>query len=73
MKRVLTLGVFLVLIWLIAGAFAAFERGYFSDQDCAAAVDDAQMVVWGPLSYLPDLEYLPGSCVHPTEPNDRRM
>jgi hypothetical protein len=65
-KQLLTLVGFLVLIWLIVGAVAAFDRGYFDDQDCATMADDAQMVAWGPLSYVPALEFLPGGCVQPT-------
>ena len=65
MKRFLTLVVLLVLIWLGVGAVAASGRGYFSDGDCADALDDVQMVVWGPLSYVPALEFYPGQCVQP--------
>lgn len=66
MKRLLTFVVFLVLVWLVVGAFAAFERAFFGDADCAEAVDYAQMVVWGPLSYVPGMEFLPGACVRHT-------
>lgn len=65
MKTVLTYVVLLGLVWLLVGVVAALQKGYFSDQDCARAVEDAQMVAWGPLSYVPDLEFLPGACVQP--------
>jgi hypothetical protein len=64
-KRVLTFVVFLVVLWLLLGAFAAFDSGYFDDQDCATALDDAQMVAWGPLSYVQTLEFSPGQCIRP--------
>ncbi len=65
MKRLVVSVVTFVLAWLIVGAVAAFESpgggGY-----CADAVDYAQMVAWGPMNYVPGLEFLPGECVQPT-------
>jgi hypothetical protein len=69
MNRLAISVVSLVLLWLIVGAFAAFGRsggGY-----CADAVDYAQMVAWGPLGYVPVLEFLPGACDQPTQPTIR--
>ena len=47
------IGILLVL-WLIIGAFAAFQRGYFDDADtnCSETSDIALNVVAGPLNYL---------------------
>ena len=43
----------LVVIWLVIGAFAAFQRGYFDDTEtnCSEAGDIALNVVAGPLNY----------------------
>lgn len=44
-----------VVIWLVIGAAAAYQRGYFSsDQDvnCKTTGDTALTVVAGPLNYL---------------------
>jgi hypothetical protein len=43
----------LVVIWLVIGAFAAFQRGYFDDTEtnCSEAADIALNVVAGPLNY----------------------
>ncbi|GAT07158.1 hypothetical protein AU184_26900 [Mycolicibacterium novocastrense] len=43
----------LVLIWLLIGAFAAYQRGYFetSETNCATAGSIALTVVAGPLNY----------------------
>ena len=43
----------LLVIWLVIGAFAAFQRGYFDDTDtnCSEASDIALNVVAGPLNY----------------------
>ena len=51
MKSVL---VVLVVVWLIIGGFAAFQRGYFSnerDVRCKTVADTALTVVAGPLNY----------------------
>ena len=43
----------LLVIWLVIGAFAAFQRGYFDDSDtnCSEASDIALNIVAGPLNY----------------------
>jgi len=43
----------IVVIWLVIGAFAAFQRGYFDDTDtnCSEASDIALNVIAGPLNY----------------------
>lgn len=43
----------LLVIWLVIGAFAAYQRGYFDDTrtDCSEAGDIALNVVAGPLNY----------------------
>lgn len=43
----------LLVIWLVIGAFAAFQRGYFdnADTDCSKVSDIALNVVAGPLNY----------------------
>lgn len=45
---------FLVVVWLLIGAFAAFQRDYFSDGDtnCAKASTIGVTVVAGPLNYF---------------------
>ncbi len=51
MKSILVLA---VVVWLAIGAFAAFQRGYFSDERdvrCRTAADTALTVVAGPLNY----------------------
>ena len=49
--RIVTL---LVLVWLIIGAIAAGQRGYFSSDDanCGTVGTIALTVVAGPLNYL---------------------
>ncbi|UYP18206.1 hypothetical protein OED52_16305 [Rhodococcus sp. Z13] len=48
--RLLTL---VVLIWLVVGAVAAWQRGYFGDseQNCSTLATVAVTVVAGPLNY----------------------
>jgi hypothetical protein len=44
-----------VVVWLVIGALAAFQRGYFGDdQDvsCKTAGDTSLTVVAGPLNYM---------------------
>ncbi|GAB3015846.1 hypothetical protein GCM10011376_05200 [Nocardioides flavus (ex Wang et al. 2016)] len=43
----------LVVVWLVIGAFAAFQRGYFEDAEtnCSEASDIALNIVAGPLNY----------------------
>lgn len=50
MGRIISL---LVIIWLVIGAFAAYDRDYFSDSDtnCAEAGNIALTVLAGPLNY----------------------
>ena len=44
----------LLLIWLVIGAVAAGQRGYFngSDTNCAKASTIAVTVIAGPLNYV---------------------
>ena len=51
MKKLLAL---IVLIWLVIGAAAAFQRDYFSDSDanCAEVSTIVVTVVAGPLNYV---------------------
>ena len=51
MARLISL---LLVIWLVVGAFAAYQRDYFSDSDtsCAEAGNIALTVVAGPLNYF---------------------
>ena len=45
----------IVVVWLLIGAFAAFQRGYFGDDrdvSCKKASDTALTVVAGPLNYV---------------------
>ena len=48
------IGSLVLLIWLLIGAAAAFQRGYFDDGDasCAKASTTVLTVVAGPLNYL---------------------
>jgi len=44
-----------VLIWLLIGAFAAYQRDYFTDDNdvsCKDVGDTALTIVAGPLNYL---------------------
>lgn len=42
------------LVWMIIGAIAAGQRGYFTDaaQNCASSATTAVTVIAGPLNYL---------------------
>ena len=45
----------LVVVWLLIGVLAAFQRGYFSNQhdvSCKKVSDTAITVVAGPLNYV---------------------
>jgi hypothetical protein len=45
----------LVLVWLLIGAFAAFQRGYFGDDrdvSCSTGADTVLTIVAGPLNYV---------------------
>ncbi len=48
------IGSLLLVIWLLIGAAAAFQRGYFDDAegDCAKVSTIALTVVAGPLNYV---------------------
>ncbi|ATQ28882.1 hypothetical protein D092_16970 [Rhodococcus ruber Chol-4] len=50
MMRILT---FVVLVWLVIGAVAAGQRGYFTEaeQNCADFATVAVTVIAGPLNY----------------------
>lgn len=42
----------LVVVWLLIGVFATYQRGYFeSETDCATAGSIALTVLAGPLNY----------------------
>ncbi|KRF48630.1 hypothetical protein ASH01_02800 [Terrabacter sp. Soil811] len=43
-----------VLLWLLIGVFAAFQRGYFgsSDPSCSRLATTAVTIVAGPLNYI---------------------
>ncbi|MFZ2175086.1 MAG: hypothetical protein WAW17_13855 [Rhodococcus sp. (in: high G+C Gram-positive bacteria)] len=43
----------IVVVWLVIGAIAVFQRGYFEDAsaDCASAGTIAVTVIAGPLNY----------------------
>jgi hypothetical protein len=44
-----------VLLWLVVGAFAAFQRGYFGDDrevSCKTGGDTVLTIVAGPLNYM---------------------
>ncbi|MCW2834245.1 MAG: hypothetical protein JWN68_2198 [Nocardioides sp.] len=45
---------FLVVIWLVIGVVAAFQRDYFSDAktNCAETSNVALTIVAGPLNYV---------------------
>ena len=47
----------IVLIWLLIGAYAAYDRGYFEggDANCATAGTIALNVVAGPLNWVGDI------------------
>lgn len=48
------LGSTLVLVWLLIGVFAAYQRDYFSQEDtsCARVGTVVVTVLAGPLNYL---------------------
>lgn len=48
------IGGVLVVIWLVIGVVAAFQRGYFTDDrevSCKTFADTALTIVAGPLNY----------------------
>lgn len=54
MRRGFGLITTLVVIWLIIGAVAAYQRDYFksTSQNCASSATTAVTVIAGPLNYL---------------------
>ncbi len=52
----------LLVVWLVIGAFAAYQRGYFDDADtnCSETSDIVLNIVAGPLNYI-----------HRDQPQDR--
>jgi hypothetical protein len=45
----------IVVVWLVIGVLAAFQRGYFGndrDVNCKSTGDTALTIVAGPLNYL---------------------
>jgi hypothetical protein len=45
----------IVIVWLVIGALAALQRGYFSDDrdvNCRTGADTVLTIVAGPLNYL---------------------
>ena len=45
----------IVVVWLLIGAFAAYQRGYFTDERdvrCKQASDTVLTVLAGPLNYV---------------------
>jgi hypothetical protein len=48
------IGAAIVIVWLIIGAFAAGQRGYYgsSSSNCAQAGDTILTIVAGPLNYI---------------------
>ena len=45
----------IVVVWLLIGVLAAFQRGYFGndrDVNCKTSSDTALTVVAGPLNYM---------------------
>ena len=45
----------IVVVWLVIGALAAYQRGYFGDNvdvNCKTASDTTLTVVAGPLNYF---------------------
>lgn len=52
MKSLVTL---LVIVWLLIGVFAAFQRNYFSETretKCATVSTTAVTIISGPLNYV---------------------
>ena len=44
-----------IVVWLLIGMLAAFQRGYFGDDDdvsCKEFADTALTIVAGPLNYI---------------------
>jgi hypothetical protein len=54
MEVAVRIGSVLIILWLIVGAIAANQRGYFSDNEtnCAEAGTIFVTIIAGPLNYL---------------------
>ena len=54
----------IVVIWLLIGAYAAYDRGYFpgGDANCATAGTIALNVVAGPLNWVGDINPKVDNC-----------
>ncbi|MCV2487960.1 hypothetical protein OF117_01175 [Geodermatophilus sp. YIM 151500] len=52
--RATSIGTVLLLVWLVIGAIAAAQRGYFAsgDTSCASALTIVVTIVAGPLNYV---------------------
>ena len=61
MQRALVLA---VVLWMLVGGFAAFQRGDLADGNCSTAADTALAVITGPLNYAVP-ETLNGTCSQP--------
>ncbi|WP_430780019.1 hypothetical protein [Actinoplanes sp. G11-F43] len=49
------IGAVLIVIWLVLGATAAYQRGYFSDTDDASCAEAGTVIVTtvaGPLNWM---------------------
>lgn len=69
MRKKIGIPVF-VIIWLVIGAIATAQRGYFSasDPDCASIGSTLVSILVGPLNYIgvnPDVE-----CPEPPQPSE---
>lgn len=45
----------IVLLWLLIGAFAGYQRGYFTDErevSCRTTADSLLTIAAGPLNYM---------------------
>lgn len=53
-----------VLIWLLLGAYAAYDRGYFStgENNCGTAATIALNVIAGPLNWVGDINPKVSDC-----------
>lgn len=53
-SRTSSIGAFLLLAWLVIGAIAAAQRGYFASDDtsCASVTTIIVTVLAGPLNYV---------------------
>ena len=49
------IGAVIIVLWLVLGAIAAYERGYFSDADDASCAEAGTVIVTtvaGPLNWM---------------------